>query len=139
MPEAPMLDVEHAVRAWLRDLPELAPTLERRVFFGMPKSPSWPLVIVSRIGGTVDTSDAPIDVPALSFACWGPDGNQSRAIAKDVAYGLRAALLGLVHGSPVGAGFASGPAVIDLGPLWLPDRDTGRARYMLDATLHLHA
>ncbi len=139
MPEVPTFDAEFEVRAWARAHPRLVPLIAGRTFFGLPREPVYPLIVLGRVGGGLDPSDAPIDRPRISFACWGPAGNTSRADASTVAYTLRAIALGLVHGTPVGAVFASGAATLELGPLWLPDRKTGRARYVLDLAFHLYA
>jgi hypothetical protein len=77
-------DTEAAVKAAAKAaLPELA----GRVFYAVPKgNPTLPLLTVAHISGGPDDGEAPLDVPRLTFSCWGKN--------KEDASNLRLALVG---------------------------------------------
>jgi predicted secreted protein len=128
-------DTERVVRAWLRTL-NLAGVIAGRVFFGAPKSVTYPFVDFARIGGTIDRY-TPVDTARLSFNCWADDA----AGGKAGAFKIAAALAGHLADPSLFSLSESGvTTVIDggdvvLGPLWRPDEEGHVARYVVDATV----
>lgn len=80
------LDIEGAVRDHLRADTGVSALVAQRVYFGVPSSPTWPLITVQRIGGGDDPGEAPIDLPLVQIDCWGAERNltQARAVADAV-------------------------------------------------------
>lgn len=127
-------DVEGAVRDHLRADAGVAALVGARVFFGIPKTApagSWPLVVVQRVGGGQDGSDAPVDVALVQVDCWGTldgSGNGVKSVATALVNTVRAAL------ETVGTDQAAvlrGAVVQSV--LWLPDPDNDRPRYAVTA------
>jgi hypothetical protein len=117
-------DTEAAVKAAAKAaLPELA----GRVFYAVPKgNPTLPLLTVAHISGGPDDGEAPLDVPRLTFSCWGKN--------KEDASNLRLALVGWLRSlnsvmlDPTT--FCYGVTGIFI--TWQPDDQL--ARYVVDAT-----
>ncbi|MGK2948988.1 MAG: DUF3168 domain-containing protein [Acidimicrobiales bacterium] len=80
MPET-MPDVEGAVRAALRADSGVSALVGTRVLFGVPSSPTWPLVTVQRVGGGDDPGEAPIDLGLVQIDCYGAEHNKAQAWA----------------------------------------------------------
>lgn len=138
-----MPDVEGAARAFLRADAGVAALVGTRCFFGIPDAPTWPLVVVSRIGGGDDTSDAPLDQAVLQVDCWGrlyddTDATKSshgdKAGCRAVANAVRSAFASLTHQPATAAGcFLYGASVST--DVWRPDIDDDRPRYLLVVNL----
>ena len=126
-------DVEGALRTWLRARPAVQGVVAQRVWFGIPKvDPVFPLVVVSRIGGTNAAGDAPVDEPLVQIDCWGDihaNGNGNKASALGVANVVRAELLDLVNDTTIAPGVRAAIASVDMA--YSPDPDNDRPRYVL--------
>lgn len=109
-----------------------------RVFFGIPKDANdgtWPLIVVSRVGGGQDGSDAPVDVSLIQLDCWAgfdASGNGRKADAQALVNSARAALESMGTDKPIVAGTQLHGANVE-SVLWLPDPDNDRPRYVLTA------
>jgi hypothetical protein len=127
-------DVEGAVRTRLRGQTPAG----NRVFFGIPKDArdeSWPLIVVSRVGGGADQSDAPVDVALIQLDCWGTlsaEGIGDKAGATALVNSARAALEAMGTDQPIVAGTQLHGANVE-SVLWLPDPDNDRPRYVVTA------
>lgn len=123
---AKFLDVEGAVRSWLRTQ---LPDLSGRVFFGIPaKSPILPLVTLQRIGGAPQFGESPLEDIRLSFDVWG--------LIKEDAINTLTALSEVITDianvtMPLGVHCCY--AKVD-SVLWRPDDEKKLARYVADAT-----
>lgn len=76
MPDALTLwpDIEDGVRQYLRDWPGLDDIIDRRVFFGVPKSATesqFPMITVFRVAGSEDGGEAPVDLATVQVQVWG--------------------------------------------------------------------
>jgi len=128
-------DVEGGIRAWLRADTAVATLIGNRVFFDVPRvGPTFPLVTIARVGGSDDTSDAPIDRCALRITVWGAlttDGKPNKAGCFAVKNAVRAALLSIRSRTTVTAGVDVFGAQVS-GDLYAPDAtDNDRPRYTL--------
>lgn len=131
-------DVEGGVRAFLRANTGVAALVGQRVFFGVPDSPTWPLVTVQRVGGGDDLSEAPIDLALVQLDCWGrlysdtnPDSTHGdKAQARAVANAVRAAVHEIRSDGTVYAGCVLYGASVN-SDLFVPDPDNDRPRYSL--------
>jgi hypothetical protein len=138
-------DVEGAVRTYLRAHTDVVAQVGARVFFGIPDEPTWPLIVVSRVGGFEDPSDAPIDQAMVQLDCWGAfhlDGSTevltrpNKASATAVLRAVRQAHSDLIH-VPATVTVAGATVRID-GGAWqsdpyIPDPSDGRPRYVVTA------
>jgi hypothetical protein len=62
-------DIEGALRTYLRNDPGINAVVGTRVFFGIPRdsASSFPLIMITRIGGGQFPGDAPLDNPLIQF------------------------------------------------------------------------
>lgn len=126
-------DIEALVKTWL-GFTSVAALVRRtdgglNIYEAMPLSAPMPAVILSRVGGApYRRSDVPVDTARISFDCLAPTRAQARAIARALA--SECANLS-EHG-----GFTLGPDILYVGELvtwvWLPDKTTDIARYVVD-------
>lgn len=127
-------DVEGAARDYLRADAGVAALVGARVFFGIPKGAkeaTFPLVVVSRVGGGQATGDAPVDVALLQIDCWGSigtEGNGLKAGATALVNAVRSSLDAVGTDSTAVLKGANVESV-----LWLPDADNDRPRYAVTA------
>lgn len=119
-------DSEQAVRLWLRGITSV--TALARIDFGAgtdyDPATDGALIVISQVGGTPDAY-TPLDVPLISFACWGAK--------KKTAADVKTALLGALHSltrTVTDAGVLLDATVTTA--LYAPD-DTGTPRYVVDA------
>lgn len=129
-------DVEGAVRDHLRADAGVTALVGQRVFFGVPRKATdatWPLVVVQRVGGGQDASDAPVDVALVQIDCWGQigaDGNGRKAGATALVNAVRSSLEAMGTDSTAVLKGASVETV-----LWLPEVDNDRPRYAVTAVV----
>jgi uncharacterized protein DUF3168 len=109
--------------------------LGNRVYSSIPNNPTWPLVLVRRIGG-VPAVRQYLDTANVQIEVWG----DTKANAQSIAQQARTAVLNLEGRTltdPVNA-FVTG--VDDsLGLFWMPDQETSRDRYIFGMLIWLHA
>lgn len=122
-------DAEAIVRTGLAD------ALACGVYSSVPKSPSYPLVTVQRVGG-LPAERHRLDSARIQIDVWGT----SKSEAQDIAQQARTAvhqMEGSGFTDPV-TGFITG-VEDSLGLAFLPDPETARDRYTFGLTVHLHA
>lgn len=110
-----------------------------RVYSSVPHTPTFPLVILQRIGG-VPVERHRIDGPRLQFTVWGNSKSEAHDIAQQarvVLHGMEGTNFTVAGGAPVNI-FVAG-VEDDLGMFWSPDPPTGRDRYIFGVRLYTHA
>lgn len=72
------LDLEGALRTYLRGVSAVSTLVGQRVLFGAPQDVAYPLVLVTRIGGGA-TGDADADgqAPMFQLDCIGPERDKA--------------------------------------------------------------
>jgi hypothetical protein len=132
-------DVEGALRTWLRGQATITALVGQRVFFGVPRKAneaSFPMIVVRRVGGTDDGSEAPVDRALIQFDAWGSldaSGNGDKAAATTLVNTLRALFFTVRGRTALTATVAAFGITVVGGPLWLPDPDNDRPRYVVTA------
>lgn len=110
----------------------------QRVYSSVPHTPTFPLVIVQRIGG-IPVERHRIDGPRLQITVWGTSKSESHDIAQQsraVLHGMEGSTFTVAGGAPVDI-FIAG-VEDDLGLFWSPDSPTGRDRYIFGLHLYTH-
>jgi hypothetical protein len=128
-------DIEGLVKTWL-GFTAVAALVRRtdgglNIFEAMPLSAPLPSVVLSRISGSADPrSDVPVDTARIQFDCWAA----TRTEAKKIAAALAAEAVNLSEhgGFKLGADRLFVAEIV--GWVWLPDRQSDTARYVVDAT-----
>lgn len=142
-------DVEGATRTYLRAHTDVAAVVSTRVFFAVPASATFPLVVLSQVGGFDDPGDAPTDEALIQFDCWGglhtdTLASPNKAEADRTRRAVRQALYDLNHdhtdvvltGTDAHTVRLHGAAV--QSDLYLPDPDNARPRYVVTAQITAH-
>jgi len=105
----------------------------QRVYSGIPKVPTYPLLVVQRLGG-VPAERHHLDRARIQVDAWA----NSKDEAHDAAAEARVALHEL-EGTSVTSPDAYITAVVDsLGLSWAPDPITDRDRYLFAVEIFLH-
>ena len=137
MPEA-YPDVEGGVRTWLRAQSTITALVGQRVFFGGPKGATeadFPMIVVQRIGGGNDMSDAPVDDALVQIDCWGKldaSGNGLKAGATALVNTVRSALDDIRTRTQLAPGVDAFGINVD-SVIWAPDPSNDRPRYIVTA------
>ncbi len=134
--------VEGPLRNWLRTQADLVPLISSRVYIGVPDGgPTYPLISMHRVAGSISGSAAPVDLPVFQFDCWGNKGD--RPVCERIAYTLVSVFdsavrvqLPMVNSDPAPILFG---AKVTLGPLWRPDPAVDRPRFEVDVQLTIAA
>lgn len=126
--EAP--DIEAVIAASLRNAAITG--LSTRVYSSVPADPTFPLAVVSRIGGLPSVREY-LDTANIQIDVWGGTKSEIR----DIAARARVVLLGLAGTlvtSPVRAWISAVEDVLGLS--WQPDELTGRDRYVFGVLVY---
>lgn len=118
-------DAEALFVSWAKSHPDLSVLHGGRV--GTVLNATLPALRVTRVGVAPDERWE--DVAELQVDCYAADQGAANLLARTVT-----AALPDLQGDRPGFGWV-GSADVTVGPVWLPDNDTGRARYMLAVTL----
>jgi len=126
MAEGDFPDTEAGIVALLKNYSQVTNIVGTSVLFGVPRNnPSFPLIVVRRLTGGEDTSDAPLDQAVLNIDCWG----RSKLEASNLVNAVRSVFFGVR--SPVEiAGVRIYVATVD-SVVWQPDPEDDRPRYVL--------
>lgn len=109
--------------------------LSTRVYSGVPKTPTYPLITVKRIGG-VPVERHRLDRARIQIDVWGENKGQALTIASTA----RSVLIGIEGQSFTDPVVGTVTAVDDdLGLTWLPDPVTDRDRYIFGVSVIAHA
>lgn len=124
-------DVEGALRTWLRTQSEITSLVGSRVFFGYPDSTQTPLITISRVGGSPQTGEAPLEDALVQFDCWG--GIKNKAQAAQVMTALLGVLESMTPRDLDSSTKGYGASVESV--FWSPDPTNDQARYVVTATV----
>jgi hypothetical protein len=131
VPLAVLADAELVVTTYLRNQPDVFALVGTQVSTELPASPVFPLLRVSRIGGTPAVPRR-LDAAHLQIEAWAT----TKATARNVAATAHAALWAAGNATNNGAVITG---VDDtLGLSWLPDPVTGRPRYIFGVAVYIH-
>lgn len=126
-------DTEGAVRTWLKTKTEITSKVGTRVFFGYPEgTPATPLIVLARVGGAPQRSEAPVDVALLQFDCWGTGRNKAQAT--DVMLALVGVLESMQAGVTLDSTTRGFGSAVESSP-WLPEPTSDQARYVVTAVV----
>lgn len=130
MPFFEKLAIDH-----LRTVDGITAIVGDRVSTG--KGAPYPRVSVTRIGGGNTPIPAHLASPRLQFDCWGRDVQQrSQPETHALAALVQAAMLDAPN-QPHVEGVVTDVVVV-LGPVWQPDPQTNRDRYIVDVIVRAH-
>lgn len=128
-------DAEAEISAFLRGLDEIFDLVEERVYTEIPANAEFPLVRLTRIGGTpLFNKPLWVDRPTLQIEAYGG----TKAQAQEIAETCRAALSEIESATSPTAVFLSAEFG---GMLYLPDPEfkNPRPRYVFDVDVFLHS
>lgn len=131
MPVGVFTDAEAAVRGWARAHAGITPKAPGGIYFSVPKGASFPLATLQRVAGAPDLGEAPVDQARIQFDAWGTTKQDAAALAEAIVNAASGLQDGTVMGSEPAV--AKG-ATVELGPVWLPDQESRRPRYVVDVT-----
>lgn len=129
-------DIEGGVRTWLREQAPVTALVGQRIFFGVPKKAtegSFPMLVVARVGGALDESEAPVDRPLVQIDAWGSldaSGNGMKAQTTTLVNTVRS-LLAAVRGRTALSADVDAFGFDEQSCVWLPDPDNDRPRYSI--------
>lgn len=128
------VDTESLVQDWLK-ASYLAPLVTRgdggvSIFKAMPNASPLPSVVLNRVGGApARGKDTGEDIARISFDCW--------ASSREQAVTLSLTLVSLIEELGPSGGFRSSTGWLEAAEtvswLWLPDKVSDTARYVVDA------
>jgi hypothetical protein len=131
-----ILDVEGPLRDWLKVHPDLAELSGQHVYLGAAQQSSTPIpywLELSRMGGGPDLTASPLDLPLMTFHCYG----RTRLQASQLAHALANILdIGTSNAPVVLPGLSILYSRVTL-LLWQPDAIGAKdlPRYIVDATM----
>ena len=67
--------IERALVEWAKANTALTAEVAGRVATRLPENPTFPFIVVRRIGGPQDSSDAPIDLPYVQWSVYASKGD----------------------------------------------------------------
>jgi len=129
MAEGALPDVEAGLVSFLLAQASITTLVSTRVFFGVPRnSPTLPLIVVQRVGGGDDVSEAAIDNAVVTLHCWGRSKLEALTVTNTVRTSLRSIRRVTVHNGVA----LYGIPIID-SVVWSPDPQDDTPRYILTA------
>lgn len=132
MPAALLPDLEQLVREVLLLDPRIVELVGPRISATLPDAPVFPLVTLTRVGGAPSVLEW-VDSGRVQLDAWAA----TKAGASDLARELIRALADARGRRVPGVGVLTAVSVV-LGPLWQPDPDTLRPRYLVDVQAVAH-
>lgn len=133
------VDAEAAAKAWAKADADINTASGGRVFLGFNNDAPLPQLVVGRVGGSVDPSEAPLDAPVISFSCWAANRMAAAALAYTV---LSAAESMTASPTPMGSGAVGYGARCVLPPLYQTseaDELAHKYRYVVDVAFVIRA
>lgn len=105
-----------------------------RVYSSVPNTPTWPILVVQRLGG-LPAVERRLDRARVQVDAWGTN----KAEARDAAEAARLALHRAEGDAfPSLAGYVTG-VEDELGLMFLPDQETKRDRYIFAVAVYAHS
>jgi hypothetical protein len=131
-------DVEALVIQYLLTVDEVTEITDTHIGSRLPKTPTFPRLVVTRVGGTAGTIPAHLDEARVQIDAWADlaEENGGKRQAHDLARTAQAAMYDMVNAVHEDAVVTDVEGV--LGPLWAPDDKTRRPRYIVDMIVRLH-
>lgn len=132
MPLAVLADAELVAITYLRSVAEVSAIVGTRVFWEIPNAPTWPLLRVTRIGGTASVPRR-LDAARLQLEAWASTKGAATTLARTAQAAMWEA-----RGTHAGAVISG---VDDsLGLQWIPDDSSSppRPRVLWSQILYLH-
>jgi uncharacterized protein DUF3168 len=129
------VDVEWLLHDYLVAQPELAALVGTRVSTALPQTPVYPLVLITRVGGTL-RDQGYLDRPLVFVEAWAAPGKHGDAVA--VMATVRALLRGDRLNGSYPKGKVSGADEI-AGPRYQRDPPTNAERFVLTVQLFTKA
>jgi len=132
MTTRPLPDAEELATAYLRGVSDVTTAAVGGIHTEVPKNPTWPLLVVRRIGGR-PRDRRWVDAPRLQIDAWADVGEKKAA--HDLAAIARAALQDMagIYDQGIVTGVDD-----DLALTWQPDPVTSRARYLFGIVAYTH-
>lgn len=131
-------DIEHLVKTWVRDLPEVVALVPLpdgsgpAIFNAMPKGAPVTAIICRLItGGPTAGNDIPLAQWRFSFSITAA----TKAAAADIAYALIENAEDLARNGVWSDGFTTLYSAKILTVRWQPDPDSDTPRYIVDALI----
>lgn len=121
-------DVEGALRDWLRGRSAIEALVDERVFFGVSGDNAQ--IVVQRVGGGDDLSEAPLDIALIQLDLWGSKSSPSKADLDELRRTVRAELYQLREATALNDDVTAYGANV-ASDLWRPDPANDRPRYIL--------
>jgi hypothetical protein len=122
--------------SWARANTLISAVAGSRVARGEIKGAPYPQLWVTRVGGAPNFDGIPYDAALIQLDCWGAETSTTTSGETSAAL-LATAVLNAVRlfkdGTPMGADAVGMWATVTGGPSWLPDTETGQARYTITA------
>lgn len=126
-------DVEGAMRDFLRADTGLVALVGNRVFFGAPREPTYPMILITRVGGGQARGEAPIDNALLQLDVLGklasePGGGKGPVTTAALA--LQKAVSRIKNGTKLVSNVTAWDAQI-VSSFYSPDPITDRPRHII--------
>lgn len=124
-------DAEQLVTDWLRAHTDIDAIVGDRIFTALPKNPTYPCVVIRRLGG-VPVIATHLDRARIQIDAWGRTKYEARTAA--------AAVQAALHEMPAGShsvGVVTG-VEDELGLTWSEDPTSERPRYTFGVLIFLH-
>lgn len=124
-------DAERLVATALRAHVDVAALVATRVSTELPKTPVFPAVTLSRVGGAPSLAGY-LDVARLELSAWAA----TKAAAHTLARTVEAAMLTLPGTHALGV--VTDVRQLDVGLRWNPDEASGTPRYQFMVECYVH-
>lgn len=121
-------DVEKPVRDWLR---AQGTGVGNRVFLGLPAQCTYPAADLLLLDGGIQPGDSPVADVRFTISVWGG----ARPATADAAWEIASAIENAQPGTHLDDQLTLAGGRVTLGPVFRPDPDDNRARYLLDVAL----
>lgn len=134
MTEFLMVDIESLLSTWLRTFDSVTDIVDGRVWTELPTHREFPLVLITRIGGSMSNSQAHwVDRPRIQIDCYGGKKHEAKLLSSTI--------MALVSGELVGAHAGGVVSDVVLGiERYVPDdsEKPAKPRYLFEVTLATH-
>lgn len=117
-------------------------SLDARVYSSLPQSPTFPLILVQRIGG-VPIEEHHLDLASIQVDVWGTNKSEARLLATQARVALHESEGVYHHSDDSGEDWPVTAYVTRVrdttGLAWAPDPISNRDRYVFGVTIAGHS